>query len=51
MDTRWCGKGNHNHPFTAQNADGAPVHPSQMNPCVTCGDPGNIGTYMDYANG
>lgn len=51
MDTRWRGKDANPHPFTGQNADGAPTHPSQMDPCATCGDPGNAGTYMGHANG
>jgi RHS repeat-associated protein len=50
-DTRWRGKEENPHPFSGQNADGAPVQPQQMDPCATCGDPGNAGTYMDHANG
>jgi RHS repeat-associated protein len=48
-DTRWRGDDNP-HPFTGENADGAPVHPSQMNPCATCGDPHNNDVYGNHAN-
>ena len=49
-DTRWRGSGENPHPFTGSNADGAPVHPSQMNPCATCADPDNSAAYGKYAN-
>ncbi|WKB53295.1 RHS repeat-associated core domain-containing protein [Eleftheria terrae] len=50
MDTRWRGAGDNPHPYTGTNADGAPVAPSQMDPCDTCGDPDNIREYMNHAN-
>ena len=50
-DTRWRGKGENRHQFTGTNADGAPVHPSQMDPCPTCADPNNSAAYGDHANG
>jgi RHS repeat-associated protein len=50
MDTRWRGKGENPHPFSGENADGAPVQPNQMDPCNTCGDPNNIDEYMNHAN-
>lgn len=50
-DTRWRGRGENPHPFTGQNADGAPAGPSQMNPCNTCADPQNSNAYGDHANG
>jgi len=49
-DTRWRGSGENPHPFTGSNADGAPVHPSQMDPCPTCADPHNSSTYGNHAN-
>jgi RHS repeat-associated protein len=51
MDTRWRGEGDNPHPFKGENADGAPVEPSQMHPCDTCNDPDNIDAYMDHAHG
>jgi len=50
-DTRWRGEGENPHPFSGENADGAPVEPTQMDPCNTCADPGNIEEYMQHANG
>ncbi|MFC1641596.1 RHS repeat-associated core domain-containing protein [Myxococcota bacterium] len=51
MGTRWRGEGDNPHPFAGSNSDGALVHPSQTDPCPTCADPGNTGTYMEHANG
>lgn len=50
-DTRWRGKGDNPHPFTGENADGAPTAPNQMDPCNTCGDPQNSNAYGEHANG
>jgi RHS repeat-associated protein len=51
MDTRWRGDGENPHPFTGSNSDGAPAHPSQMDPCPTCAHPDNIAATMEHANG
>jgi RHS repeat-associated protein len=50
QDTRWRGKDPNPHPYKGSNADGAPVEPSQMDPCPTCKHPPNAEEYGNYAN-